>query len=116
MPGEFSAHLTRVVVPINVNFSNLFTAKPSDIFVAPFVIRSAAINICPTAIIDICAVKGIDDDGDVARALIDAAAAEVGIGTEIANINEGVVIGPDIAGAIDPRTDADAEFATGLGR
>jgi hypothetical protein len=65
---------------------------------------------------DVGAVKGINDDGGIAGVLVDAAAAPVGIRSEIADVNEGVTFRTDVAGGVDPCADANAECATGFGR
>jgi hypothetical protein len=63
--GEFSAHLARIVVAIDVNFPNLFTAKLANAVIAPFVIGTSAVS-APAGMADIGAVERIDDDRDVA--------------------------------------------------
>jgi hypothetical protein len=110
---EFSAQFPRVIVAVDINFAALSAATSTDFGVAPIVIWSAAVSAGP-AVGDVGAIEGVDNDRGVARPFVNAAAARIRIGTEIADVNEGITLRPDIAGLIDPGADADAEVAAGF--
>ena len=98
-----------------MNLLAFLAAVLADLFIAPFEIGAAAIDDVPV-IEDVSNVDRLDNDADVTRALVKTAAARVRIGTEIAEVDEGVAIGADIAGAIDPRAHADVELTRGFRR
>jgi hypothetical protein len=102
VPGPLPAIPSRIIVAVDVNFAAFPSAKLPDAGVAPIIIWSAAVNIYVPVPTNVGAVKCVDDDGGIAKAVVNAPAPEVGIGSKVAKINEGVTFRADIAGGVDP--------------
>jgi hypothetical protein len=100
----------RICIPVDINLPNLSATQSTDFRIAPVKVRPAGIDDA-SIVVNVGAIECIDDDGDVARTLVDATASPVRVGTKITYINEGVIIGADVAGAIDPRADPNIELA-----
>jgi hypothetical protein len=109
--GKLPAQFVRVVVAIDMNLLAFFAAASSDFRIAPLKIWPAAITDMPI-IINVGAVNGLADDGNVARVFVNAAAAEVRIGAKIADINERVAVGADVASMVDPGANADVDLTS----
>ena len=108
----FSAETVNVVITIDVNASALFASELSDPRVAPVIIRAAAVDVYVPVVANVGDVDCIDEDRCVATSVVDAVAAPVRIRPEIADIDERVIVGSDVAGGIHPRADAHVDVTT----
>jgi hypothetical protein len=103
-------YLAQVVNSIDVDLCNFFAAVFANFRVAPVEIRTAAVGDTPV-VTDVGDVDRLANDNHIARAFVNAAAAIVGIGPEISDVHESVVIGSDVARVIDPCANAHIDFA-----
>jgi hypothetical protein len=102
MLGPFAAVLARIVVAIDINLAAFLSAELTDACVAPVIIWSSAVNVDVPVPANVGAVKCVDDDGGITKAVVNASAPKIRIRAEVAEVNEGVTFRTDIAGGIYP--------------
>jgi hypothetical protein len=114
--GEFPAELAGIIVSIDVDSPAFLATELADAGVAPIPVRATTVNAAASPPTNVSGVERVDDQGAIPSAVVNASAAEVRIGTEIANVNKGVTVGPNVTGGVHPRTDSDVPFAPRLWR